>query len=94
MWYNEYMLPHPITKKSLFWDTDINAIDVLKHKRYVIERILKFGSPSDYSWLKRAYSPDEIIKVITRKRSELDKRSLNFWCNIYNINDQYAPGNS
>lgn len=88
------MLPPTLTKKSLFWDTDTNTIDMVKNKRYVIERILKFGNLADYFWLKSIYSLDEIKKVVTRDRSELDKRSLNFWCNIYNINNQHAPRNS
>ena len=76
-----------LTKKSLFWDTDVNSIDMVKNKRYIIERILKFGNLADYSWLKTIYSPNEIEKVIIRDRSELDKKSLNFWNNIYNINN-------
>jgi len=83
-----------LTKKSLFWDTDINTIDMVKNKRYIIERILKFGNLADYFWLKSIYPSDEIKKVVIRNRSELDKRSLNFWCNIYNINDQYVSRNS
>lgn len=76
----------PLTKKTLFWDTDTNTIDIVKNKRYIIERILKFGNLADYAWLKDTYLPDEIKKVITRDRSELDKRSLNFWYSIYHIN--------
>jgi hypothetical protein len=82
----------PLTKKSLFWDADANKIDLTKNKRYVIERILKFGNLADYSWLKNLYKEDEIKEVIRRERSELDKKSLNFWCNIYNI-DYYALRN-
>ena len=87
-------MPLPITKKSLFWDTDVNTISLVENKRYVIERILKFGNLADYMWLKNTYSPDEIKKVIIRDRSELDKRSLNFWCSIYNIENHYVPRNS
>ncbi len=83
-----------LTKKSLFWDTNTQTIDMIKNKRYIIERILKFGNLVDYFWLKSIYPTDEIKEVITRNRSELDKRSLNFWRNIYNINDRYAPRNS
>lgn len=82
----------PLTKKNLFWDTDIGNIDLREHKRYVIKRILKFGTPSDYAWLKSIYSSDEIKKVIERDRNELDKRSLNFWSHLYGI--AYVPGNS
>ena len=79
----------PLIKKSLFWDTETKTIDVIKNKRYIIERILKFGNLDDYAWLKNVYSPDEIKKVVARNRSELDKKSLNFWRAIY-----YAPENS
>ena len=75
----------PLAKKSLFWDTNIDNIDLLKHKRYIIERILKLGTLTDYSWLSGMYSKDEIKEVIKRERSELDKKSLNFWLYIYNI---------
>lgn len=75
----------PLAKKSLFWDTDTNNIDLSKHKRYVIERVLRFGTLADYSWLNGIYSKDEIKEVIGRERSELDKKSLNFWSHIYNI---------
>jgi len=84
----------PLTKKSLFWDTDIDTVDMVKNKRYVIERVLKFGNLIDYFWLKKIYQPTEIKEVITRNRSELDKKSLNFWYHIYNINNQHAPRNS
>lgn len=77
----------PLAKKSLFWDTNINNIDISKNKRYIIERILRFGDLTDYSWLKNIYSSKDIEKVITRDRSELDKKSLNFWRYIYNINN-------
>ena len=93
MCYNIGMLPLNI-KKSLFWDTDVNTIDMVGNKRYVIERVLKYGSLTDYAWIKSVYSPDEIKNVILRDRSELDKRSLNFWCNIYNINNHNAPRNT
>jgi len=79
------MVPSPLTKKSLFWDTDTKNIDLAMHKRYVIERILRFGNLADYSWLKNTYSEEEIKKVIQRERSELNRRSMNFWRFIYNI---------
>ena len=78
----------PLAKKSLFWDTD--DIDAVKNKRYIIERILKLGNLADYSWLKNVYPEDEIKKVIARNRSELDKKSLNFWRDIYDVNNKHA----
>ncbi len=80
----------PLKKKSLFWDTDTNTIDLVKNKRYVIERVLKFGNVEDYSWLKNIYTLDEIKQVVSRNRSELDKKSLNFWHSVYHIDEQHA----
>jgi hypothetical protein len=84
----------PLFKKSLFWDSNSSEIDLMKNKRYVIERILKFGDFGDYAWLKNTYAPQEIIAVIQRDRSELDKKSRNFWFHIYNIKNTYAPRNT
>lgn len=82
-WYNAHM--SPLTKKTLFWDTDVTSINPVLHKRYIIERILRFGNLTDYSWLKNVYSEKEIKGVIQRERSELDRRSMNFWRFIYKI---------
>lgn len=80
----------PLSKKSLFWDTDASRIDILRHKRYVIERILKFGDMSDYIWLVATYPESEIKKVIQRDRSDLDKKSLHFWQRFYQLSDPHA----
>jgi len=58
---------------------------MVKNRRYIIERILKFGNLADYFWLKSIYRQDDIKEVILRDRSDLDKKSKNFWFNIYNM---------
>lgn len=77
----------PLTKKSLFWDTDINNIDMVKNKRYIIERILKFGDLDDYRWMRDTYSVEDIKNVILEERSDLDPKSLNFWCRNFDIKE-------
>ena len=77
----------PLTKKSLFWDTDINAIDIVKNKRYVIERILKLGDFDDYRWMRGAYSAEDVKNVILEERSDLDPKSINFWCHNFGIEE-------
>ena len=64
----------PLTKKSLFWDTDTNTIDMVKNKRYIIERILRFGDFDDYRWMCSTYSREE-IKNAARKTGDLEKLS-------------------
>ena len=76
-----------LTKKSLFWDTDTNTIDIIKHKRYIIERILKFGDLEDYRWMCNTYSTKDVKNVILEKRSDLDPKSINFWCHNFGIEE-------
>lgn len=75
----------PLTKKTLFWDTDISNLDINKHKRYIIERILQFGNMDDYNWMRENYSKNEIKNVIMEKRSPLNPRSISFWCRGFGI---------
>jgi len=77
----------PLTKKSLFWDTDINTVDMVKNKRYIIERILKFGDFDDYKWMQNTYSTKDVKNVILEKRSDLDPKSINFWCHNFGIKE-------
>ena len=80
------MLISPLTKETLFWDTDVNNLDKNKHKRYIIERILQFGDIDDYNWMRETYSKDEIKNVIIEERSPLNSRSISFWCRGFGIN--------
>ena len=75
----------PLTKKSLFWDTDTKNIHPIKHKRYIIERILRFGDFEDYYWMRDKYSTRDIKNVILKGRSELDPKSVNFWCRSFGV---------
>lgn len=77
----------PLAKKSLFWDTNINNIDISRNKRYIIERILRFGDFDDCNWMRNIYSTEDIKNVILEERSDLDPKSINFWCNNFNIEE-------
>lgn len=77
----------PLEKKTLFWDTDISKLDVKKHSRFIIERILRFGNISDYNWMREQYNEDQIKEVLLRDRVDLDPRSINFWYRYFNIDE-------
>lgn len=71
-------------RQELFWDVDPKTIDASKHTRYVIERILDFGNPSDVQWLRDCFAEKKIKDVISNSR-KLHKKSANFWGLIYHI---------
>jgi hypothetical protein len=63
----------------LFWDTDPDRIDPVKHARYIIERILEFGEPRDVRWLFREYPRGEIKRVMDLPRVQLSRKSKALW---------------
>ncbi|MBI4549091.1 MAG: hypothetical protein HY707_13995 [Ignavibacteriae bacterium] len=55
-------------RQSLFWDVDPKTIDVKHHARYIIERILDFGSDDEIQWVWKTYNRSLIRKVVTTSR--------------------------
>ena len=71
-----------LKKPSLFWDTE--TPDPKKHKQFIMERILNFGDKKDYFWAFDFYGKEEIKKALVKSKTLSDK-SLNFWCEFFNI---------
>lgn len=66
-------------RQSLFWDVDPRAIDPEKHARYIIERVLELGEPSEARWLFNRYSKNEIKKVMNLPRAQISSKSKALW---------------
>ena len=63
--------------KKLFWNVDPDSIDLDKHARFVIERVLTRGSADDFSELQRTYGKDRIRQELRNCRS-LDPKTIRF----------------
>jgi len=50
-------------RQSLFWDIDPATLDKERHARYIIERILDFGTDEEVRWMYRTY-PHELIRNV------------------------------
>lgn len=72
-------VPRMPRRASLFWDVDPKTLDQKKHARYIIERILDFGTDREVRWLMRTYSKRKIKAVIQQPRSVLHKKSQALW---------------
>ena len=66
-------------RQSLFWDVDPETIDLEKHARYVIERVLDFGTKEEVSWLFSRYQRRKIAETLARPRSVVDPKSRALW---------------
>jgi hypothetical protein len=67
-------------RPGLFWDTNIQHIDLQKHKAYVIERITSRGRWDEFKAMLQFYGPHTTKQVLIDTRW-LDKRTLSF-CSV------------
>lgn len=70
-------------RPTLFWDVDPRTIDVKKHARYIIERILDFGTDDEVRWMAQNYPARRIKKVLNEPRSPIHEKSKALWSLIY-----------
>lgn len=71
-------------ESALFWDIDPKYLDLNKHSRFIIERVLSKGSFHDWAYIKKIYGLDKIKKESLQMRS-LDKRTIVFLSNYFGI---------
>lgn len=77
----------PSKIKSLLWDVDISSIDLEKHYKYVIERIIEYGDVAEVKWMQKTFSKDQIIEILkTSKR--ISAKSGNFFAIKYNLSKE------
>ncbi len=68
-------------RQSLFWDTKPENIDPVKHKRYIIERVLEFGDDKDVKMVFKEYSKEDIRSVAKNSRS-LSPETRALWTKV------------
>jgi len=68
-------------RQSLFWDTKPENIDPIKHKRYIIARVLEFGDDSEVREIFSEYTKDDIAEVAKNSRS-LTPRTKALWTKV------------
>ena len=61
----------------IFWDVDSSKIDWQKSSRFVISRVVRYGTVEDWRKVKKMYGTDVIKKEMIEER-DLDHRSLSF----------------
>lgn len=71
-------------RPSLFWDADIQRIDLQKHRAAVIERIMLRGRHEEYKAMMRYYGKETVKKVMMNARY-IDKRTLAFCSTIFDV---------
>ena len=70
--------------KYLFWDVDINDIDLKKHSKFVIERVLIYGLFSDFKLIMKYYGLHTIAEK-AKTSKQIDKKTASFISNICGV---------
>jgi len=82
-------MPLPKFLQSYFPSYDISKMDIKNpdDQREIITQILNHGNPKDISWLFKTYEAKTIKRVVScPQRGHWQKRALNYWAKIFNIN--------
>lgn len=68
----------------IFWDVDRSKLDWEKRKRFVIYRVVHYGTLEDWYTIEKFYGKKTIGEEMTQER-QLDKRVLSFLSCILEI---------
>lgn len=74
----------PPDLEPLFWDADPAALDVRRHRGYIIERILELGDFREIRWMRETYAAGEIVRVLKETRG-ISARSAAYWSLVYDV---------
>jgi len=75
------MLPF---RRELFWDIDFANLNLEKHKRLIIERVLTLGNLEEFRQLLVIYKT-EIIRQTIMELGYLDPKTMNFVISFFEI---------
>lgn len=68
----------------IFWDVDVQSIEMEKNGVFVLQRVLQYGILKDWLLLKSILGGEQ-IKALAVKLPTLDDVSIAFLSNLYNI---------
>lgn len=69
-------------RPSLFWDVNVEEVDLQKHRSSVIERITTRGRWNEFKAILEFYGKDTVKNTLLNARY-LDKRTLSFCSLIF-----------
>lgn len=61
----------PKINKAIFWDTDFEKMDWIRHKKMIIQRVFERGSTTEIEEIIRFYGKEEVVATIQTAHSLL-----------------------
>lgn len=73
----------------IFWDVDVEQIDVVEHADGVLARVLERGRLQDVKWVIGRYGMERIHRFFREVWSpEITERTRTFWRAVFNAKDE------
>jgi hypothetical protein len=69
---------------SLFWDVDPNCVDLVRHARFIIARVMDRGTRRDVDVIRQYFSVD-VIRNAVLEAPDLDKKTISYFANRFGI---------
>lgn len=76
--------PVETLSNRIFWDTPIENIHGVEHRKFIIERVLRYGRFADWKIIRDWYGIDGLREVVVDIR-ELEDISLSFLCLVLGL---------
>ncbi|MCF6223960.1 MAG: hypothetical protein L3J34_09545 [Flavobacteriaceae bacterium] len=70
--------------RALFWDIDPDTLDIKKHSKFIIRRVLQYGSIEDWEKIKNIFGLNKIVST-AKTIKDLDKKTASFLSVIGNV---------
>ena len=70
--------------RGIFWDTDVEQLDLEKNKPFIIARMLEKGGMRGMIWVEAVYPTEDIVNVL-RHRRDLSPIVRNYYLSRYHI---------
>ncbi len=70
--------------ENLFWDTDVQKLDMERHKKYIIARVIEYGTFHDWLLLCNYFTLEEVIRIAQSLRS-IDPKTVAFLSVVGNV---------
>ena len=66
---------------TTFWDIDLNLLDMVKDRGFIIVRALERGTDAEIRYIESIYSQQEIISALEMTKG-VSKKTLSFYKTI------------
>lgn len=69
----------------LFWDTDVNTVDPVRDKWFVVEKVVNYGTIDSAKWLLSILALEDIVDILKRNYN-VSTKAIKLWGAVLNFN--------